>query len=356
MTRPLVTVLMPVHNGEAFVSEAVESILRQSIGDIEFLIIDDGSTDATYLILKQYTDFRIVLVDQGHQGLIATLNHGLKLAQGDFVAIMHADDVAHPKRIQKQVAFLGTHPDVGIVGSAYEVINSSGQRLYCVYMPEDDLAVRWVCMLSSPFGHPTVMMRRELLQNSALKYETKFDIVEDYDLWSRLLGVTEGANLRSPLLRYRTHPESRTGQFRIAQLAQQDQIALSCIHQFLPGFSIDVNQVSGLRGLFVGGGEFIPDLANRKIALGHLYLDLLEAYLSERDKDRSCEVLRRKVVLDVANLILTPPFLEGRESILKRLSIIETALPLLIMWNSVKKNINLIDRLNRWTSRYQYGS
>lgn len=356
MSHKLVTILMPVHNGENFVPEAVESILRQSFGNFEFVIINDGSTDATYSKLKQYSDHRIVLVDQAHEGLIATLNRGLEIAQGDYVAIMHADDVAHPKRIKKQVAFLEAYPDVGILGCAYEVIGPSGRRMYRVDMPEDDLNVRWDCMLSSPFGHPTVMMRQEMLKKYLLRYEAKFDIVEDYYLWSKVLRVARGANLRTPLLRYRVHPKSRTGKFRIEQLAQQDQIALICIRQFLPGFEINTDQVSALRGLFVGGGEFIPDLANRRIILGQLYLDLLEAYLSAITIGRSGEILRRKVILRVACLVLPAPTLPGRDGIIQRLMDMEPALPVLVRWNAIKQRINLSDRLYQWSSALQYGS
>src|SRR2546422_7390532 len=116
---PRVSVLMPVHNGERFVEEAVESILGQTFGDFEFIILDDGSTDDTGAILRRCADPRIVRIDQDHAGLAASLNRGLSVARGEYIARMDSDDRALPGRVGGEGGFLGPAPEGGIVGTAF---------------------------------------------------------------------------------------------------------------------------------------------------------------------------------------------------------------------------------------------
>lgn len=356
MSSPAVTILIPVYNCAGYVSEAVESILGQTFDDYELLIINDGSTDNTSSIIEQYVDQRIMLVDRPHEGLISALNKGLELARGDYIAIMHADDASHPKRIQKQIHFLKRHPEIGILGTAYDTVNLAGRRLYRVSMPKNDLQVRWFCLLGSPFGHPTVVMRSSVLQANELKYEETFDIVEDYFLWSKVLSHTKGANLSTPLLRYRLHPESRTGQLRLKQLEQHDQVALLCIQQFLPGFEINKEQVSRLRGAFIGGGEYIPDLSYLIVHLCHVYLDMLDAYLYAGQAGGSGAVIRQEVVIRVANKILPATGMPGRKDLLSRLLAMEPALPLLLSWDFLIHRIDKFNRFSKWSNTLQYGN
>src|SRR5690606_37374672 len=127
---PRVTVLLAVHNGERYIQEAIDSILAQTFGDFELLIVNDGSTDATRDLVLSYSDDRIRLVDNDHNiGLPKSLNRGLRLAKGRYIARLDADDISEPDRLAAQVSFLQANPDVAMVGSWYRKIDGEGNTL-----------------------------------------------------------------------------------------------------------------------------------------------------------------------------------------------------------------------------------
>ena len=324
-----VSVLMSVYNGERYLREAVESILNQTFTDFEFIIIEDGSTDATPRILRSYSDSRIVLVDnQENLGLTRSLNEGLVLAQGEYVARMDADDISLPHRLEKQVAFLERHPKVGIVGSACQVVDASGRRQGLNHAPTRDLQIRWVSLLNNPFWHPTVIMRRDVLLRNGLSYDEAFQTAQDYDLWTRMLKCTYGANLIEPLVRYRLC-DGITITHREAQLRNHDTIALRTIQEELPGFAITFEQVGQLRALFVGGSEFTPGF-NRQIAAPvQLYLDMFETFKEQHPGEHDLEELQRQEAVGVAGLVLRSPLQSGWIRIAERLVAMDPSLSLL---------------------------
>lgn len=203
---PVVTVLMPVYNGEKYLAEAIESILMQTFGDFEFLIINDGSTDGTAAILADYQqrDERIQVYHQENEGVVASLNRGLGLARGKYVARMDADDVSMPERLAKQVVFMEAHPDVGVLGTWVQVIDGDGNTSYRIQLPTQHGVLRWSLCFYCPLAHPTVMMRRQVVERAG-GYDSSMVHAEDYDLWRRLSGVTRLANLQDVLLQLRLH-------------------------------------------------------------------------------------------------------------------------------------------------------
>jgi len=193
MDSPTVTVLMPVYNGEQFLRESLESILSQTFGDFEFLIIDDGSTDNTWNILQEYAgaDKRIILIQNPQNiGLTRTLNCGLELARGKYIARMDADDVSLPNRLQKQVEYMELHPEVGVLGTDVSYIDSTGKVLRRGLAKheriESPALVRWKLFWKCALYHPTVMVRRALLEQTGLSYEPEFETAQDYSLWAHL--------------------------------------------------------------------------------------------------------------------------------------------------------------------------
>ena len=156
---PSVTVLMPVYNGAAFLSEALESMFCQSLQDFELLVIDDGSTDATATILAACSDSRLRVVrNQLNLGLVATLNKGLDIARGELVARMDADDVALPARLESQMQFLSRHPEIGICGTWFRELRDGKATLVRPPCTHDDLSAH--LFFYSPFAHPSVMLRK----------------------------------------------------------------------------------------------------------------------------------------------------------------------------------------------------
>ena len=330
MSTPLVSVLMPVYNGEPYLREAVESILNQSSIDFEFIIIEDGSIDGTYAILESYNDSRIVLVhNQENIGLTRSLNKGLALAQGEYVARMDADDVAMPQRFEKQVAFLKKHPEIGILGSACQLIDTNGRKQRVWKKPTNDLQIRWISLLANPFAHPTVMMRRDILVQYGLTYDDGWLGVEDYDLWTRMLRHTRGANFIEPLLQYRVH-FGETRKHREIQLKNHDRIAFCAIQEQLPEFNIDIEQVSQMRALFVGGNEAVRGLNTRRAAIAEMYLDMLGAFSGLHRSEPGLKALRHKVALEVVLVLLRTPIQSASARLMKRLLTMYPALP----WSS----------------------
>src|SRR5262249_22369281 len=204
---PLASVLLAVHDDARFVRTAVESVLRQTLRDLELIVVDDASTDDTPDVLAAISDSRLVVERNDEQlGLAASLNGGLDRATGAYVARLDADDVAMPQRLGLQVARIEGEPRVGIIGSAVLDLDEGGRPGRLHRMPAGPVAVRWQLLFSSPFFHPTVLLDRELLERNGLRYDPSFAESEDYDLWARLLDHTEGDNLPEPLVLKRVHP------------------------------------------------------------------------------------------------------------------------------------------------------
>ena len=245
---PRVSVLMSVYNGEAFVAEAVESILTQTFQDFEFLIVDDGSTDRSARILADYAghDPRIRVLSQQNRGLIASLNRGLNEAQGVYIARMDADDVALPERLALQVTFLDANPSVAALGGAIELIDERGQSIRIVDYPTLPDDVRTEMIKGCPLAHPAVTMRADLVRSLG-GYRPAFRHAEDYDLWLRLDEKADIANLPEVVLRYRIHDRKVSS---VHALAQREATivakhAAECRRRGLPDPTESASELSG---------------------------------------------------------------------------------------------------------------
>jgi glycosyltransferase involved in cell wall biosynthesis len=207
---PVVSVLMPVFNGEKYLAEAVESILNQSFSDFEFIVMDDGSTDNTLNLLRQYAeiDSRLCVIAKEHRGLGATQHELVHYAQGEFIAHMDADDIALPKRLGLQVEFLKGNPNVVVVGGACQMIDSAGRYLTTLTPPQTDEEIQSLVL----GGHGAITHSCAMMRSVQLKlidgYDKSFNAAMDLDLWLRLGEVGELANLPTVLLKYRLHDKS----------------------------------------------------------------------------------------------------------------------------------------------------
>lgn len=202
---PTISVVMPIYNGEKNLRKAIESILHQSFKNFEFIIVNDGSVDETEEITKSYDDSRVVYIkNNANLGLAKSFNIGIKAARGQFLARMDADDISAPDRFKKQLSFLKNHPDIDIVGSSVIIVDKDGNRLKKINRPLYHMDIKWQSLFSTPIFHPTVMARVNILKNNL--YDESLSNSEDYELWSRLLFKTDThfANIREPLLFYRT--------------------------------------------------------------------------------------------------------------------------------------------------------
>lgn len=200
---PKISVLMPVYNCELYVREAIESILHQTYTDFEFLIIDDASTDATASIIKSYDDPRIQLIEKPvNTGYTNSLNQGLKIAKGKYIARMDGDDICMPERFFKQVTYLDAHPETVLCATAFKVI---GREIY-FGSPEKHDAIKLAFLNGNPVCHSSVMMRKETLDSHSIIYDKTKEPAEDYAMWIRLLFLGKLYIFPEILVEYRVYP------------------------------------------------------------------------------------------------------------------------------------------------------
>lgn len=208
---PAVSVVLPVWNGERFLVEAVTSVLSQTLENIELLIVDDGSTDATPGLVDDFarSDARVRVIRLGRGGIARALNTGIGEARGRYVARMDADDVALPSRLQKQLAYLDANAGCVAVGSAVQLIDEAGGSVGTNVYPEHHAAIAHMMTHTwmTAMAHPTVVARRDALL-AVGGYRAHREPSEDLDLWFRLSAIGELANLREQLLRYRRHGDT----------------------------------------------------------------------------------------------------------------------------------------------------
>lgn len=217
----LVSVLIPVYNGENHISIALKSILSQSYRNLQIVVIDDGSTDRTAQEIDRCKDSRVQIIRNGKNiGIVESLNLGLSFCNGELVARMDADDISIDNRIEKQVGFMMAHPRCVCVGSRYRILNGSA----VVNLPLEDSDIRIQLWESSPICHPSALIRGSVFEN--IRYEKAFQYAEDYKLWSDLSDIGELQNLSEPLLTYRRHPNQIAKMHAHAQRIASDQVRL----------------------------------------------------------------------------------------------------------------------------------
>lgn len=210
MDGPIVSVVMPVYNGEPFLAEAINSILTQTFREFELLVINDGSTDRTADILErfQHSDTRIRVQHQENHGVVAARIRGCTHAHGRYIACMDADDISLPERFTQQVTYLDAHPEVGVVGGWIQIIDLQGRQSVVTRYATEPAVLRWQLLFQSPLCHSVSMMRRVLIEEVGGYREELQHIAEDYDLWRRMSAVSQLANIAQVLQYVRVYPSS----------------------------------------------------------------------------------------------------------------------------------------------------
>lgn len=197
---------MPVYNAEKYIAEAIESILNQTYTDFEFLIINDGSTDNSLKIIESYKDTRIRLINnETNIRLIATLNKGIDLARGKYIARMDADDISLPQRLEKQYTYMEAHPEVGLLGSYIRTIGLENN--YDVHFKTTHDEIKFKLFFDTHFPHPAAMIRKSVLIEHELRFEKEYIHAEDFALWNKMAEVTQLSVLPEILVHKRVHPE-----------------------------------------------------------------------------------------------------------------------------------------------------
>ena len=216
----LVSVVMPVYNGALYLREAIDSILSQTHTNLELIIINDGSTDNSEEIIRSYNDSRILyLINEKNSGICVTLNKGLDIAKGKYIARMDCDDISVPERLQMQIEYMEQNPSIGILGSDI-VIFGEGIEERDFQMVHDPELCSAGLLFNPCFAHPTVIWRKEIMEELNLRYDENYRGLEDFVMWWKFAEVTRLANIPQVLLRYRRHKSQET-QNRTKMVTQQ---------------------------------------------------------------------------------------------------------------------------------------
>jgi glycosyltransferase involved in cell wall biosynthesis len=252
MGTPKISVVLPAYNAVAYLDEAVSSILGQTFPDFEFIIINDGSTDATASILNRYVelDSRIQVYHQENQGMISALNRGCRLARGQYIARMDADDISLPHRLERQLEYIDRHPEIGILGTWIYNVDKNGAVKGTWRPPTNPKMLKWTNFFGVCVSHSSVLMRRAVIEKLNF-YRPDAIHGEDVDLWLRASSITGFANVPEVLNKYRVWTGS-THQLGL-QLRRDSHVQLlaSYIKDLLK-VEPPIEAVAGLRQTRVG--------------------------------------------------------------------------------------------------------
>lgn len=299
MSKPKVTVLMSVYNGERFLKEAIDSILNQTYQDFEFLIIDDGSNDGSREIIQTYKDQRIRFVNnEGNIGLTASLNKGLKLAQGQYIARMDADDVSFPQRLQMQVEFLDRNHEVALLGAWAEVVDDNGKIINTWRYPTKDCALRWRLLTRNCLVHSSAIYCKDKVldvggYNSAITY------AQDYELWTKLTAIAQIRQLPQVLIRHRRFMPGSVGD---KHLAEQTKAGEAVAYNYAKSILGDVD-----RAIFT---DFYNKTQSGKLDLRSIrgVIDFSSDVIIKFFKVKNCNMSCRKEIIQGARIWLLSCF------------------------------------------------
>ncbi len=270
----LISVILPVYNGEKYLKEAIESILNQTYKDFEFIIINDGSTDKSLDIIEKYKkeDERIIVISRENKGLIATLNEGIEKAKGKYIARMDQDDISLPNRFEEQLKFLEKNPEIGVCGTWVEVFGENRNPILWK-MPIKDEELRPRLLFSVTFAHPSVMMRKGLINQYNLRYNEKYINAEDYKFWLDFSKYTKFGNIPKKLFLYRYHETSVS---RVADNAKDEErykTISSIFKEVLDDLNIQTTEEEKRLHFTIG--------LNERIAKADIDLKFLSNYLNK---------------------------------------------------------------------------
>ena len=211
--KPLISVIIPVYNANGYLFDAVNSILNQTYKNLEIIIVDDGSTDNTPKILKNISkkDKRIkIITNKRNLNIARSLNHAVKIAKGNYIARMDADDISLPNRLEIQMKYLLKHSEVVILGGQCKTIDTNNKLIGHKYFPISDIDIKSALYYENPIQHPTIIFNKKLIPKNFSWYNPELPPAEDYDLFFRLAKYGKFHNLNKFVLKYRQYIGSST--------------------------------------------------------------------------------------------------------------------------------------------------
>jgi len=279
-TEPLVSVVLPVYNAEDYLKESVDSILNQSYTNFELIILNDGSSDLSEEICLKYHDSRIKYHFHKNIGLAGTLNKGLDLCTGEYIARQDQDDIAHTERFKKQVDYLEKNLSINLLGTRAKVFSDSSAHIKIHDHATHPAILKFDLMFDNPFVHSTVMFRKKDIQKIGY-YNVDRSFFEDYELWSRFSQYGDIANLPNVLLDYRHHDK---GLSKSTSYFKEDAVYSQSIHniELLMGQKKEVYYE--LSALYHWKTDKCKGLSKKELFLGLREIAIKIAQLYPNDK------------------------------------------------------------------------
>jgi glycosyltransferase involved in cell wall biosynthesis len=302
-SAPLVSVLVAVRDGEPFTRTALTSVLGQSVADLELIVVDDASTDATPDTLSAIRDARLrVLRNDEQLGLAGSLNRALEEARGAYVARMDADDAAFPDWLGRCLALLGSGTDLALVGTGVLDVDPGGRPGELHLHEPGRAAARWRALFSAPVFHDTVVLERAVLEENGLRYDPSYGESEDYELWTRVLDHAEADCVDAPLVLHRLHPQQASARRGELQRSLAEQLSQRQIRRLAPG--LGVREARLARKVWLGADLADEDVTDAVAA----FVDLERRFRAEYPyEERERRVVTESAARSLARLVPRKP-------------------------------------------------
>lgn len=287
---PKVSVLMPVYNTkEEYFREAIESVLKQSFADFELIIVDDCSEPYIAEVVKSYKDGRIRYFRlEKNSGASAARNLAIECAEGEFIAFLDSDDVSLENRLEQQIEYLEKNPHIGCLGTGVKGIGSEGEKVkFHIFSSGCDIDL-FLILNGCAFCQSSVMLRKSVLTDNNIRYQTKYNPAEDYGLWLDLIGYTQFYVLPEVLTMYRYYPENISHRQEALQQRNSVEAQIAVLERYCDIHDLDKE----------AWGKFLKGIAASREEFVHLNNHLVAVIQSLRgkgyDKKAICLLLQRK--------------------------------------------------------------
>lgn len=290
MTDPVVSVIIPTYNGAALVGETIASLQAQTLTDFEVIVIDDCSTDDTVATVAAIADPRIRLIRaERNRGVVLTRNAGFAVARGRCIAALDQDDLCHPERFARQVAYLDEHPKTVLVGTASNVLHDGAIVASALAPVTTPPLVQWLLRIENPLVWSSVMIRTDAARRLDPFNQPELLYAEDFDLYHRISAIGAIARLDAELLTYRRHGGGASQRQMLAMRASAVRVLARV---YAPLFGEDASETAGLIVRHVMGQEPVPDRATLE-RVGEALVRLQEDFLTTHRPGRECSRLIR---------------------------------------------------------------
>ena len=271
--KPLISIVLPCYNSQDYIENCINSITEQDWNNYELIIIDDGSSDNTNNIIKKYSNIKLRYVKNNtNKGIVHSLNKGISMAKGEYIARIDSDDLMHKNRLSKQVNYLEEYPEIALVGSWQFIIDKLGKVIGLKQYPVQHEEIKLLLPFENPFSHPSIMIRSNIIKT--IGYNEKYTNCEDYNLWEKIVSKNITANIPECLTYYRSHPLNNCKEY--IRLQKQSALELQSTMMNKYGLNPTIEEL---------------------VLHGAISSDIPKAYFSYMDKKRAIALWIEKVML-----------------------------------------------------------